>query len=136
MSSINYSKPFFHESMDTRELFAGSEPPGGANSNHSTPKGTPKGSLPDVRLPGSRVFTLDFPSNENIRRTPENIRITPQSVRKTPNKDPPFSWKESFDLREFGNGELWKHAVLEGSGTCLLVWLTGLATYSLVPTIS
>jgi hypothetical protein len=47
-----------------------------------------------------------------------------------------LTWKESFDLRGFGDGELWKQAFLEGLGTSLLVWLTGVAAYSLIPAVS
>ena len=47
-----------------------------------------------------------------------------------------FTWKKSFDLRGFADGKLWKMVIFEGWGTGMLVWLTGLASYSLVPTVS
>jgi hypothetical protein len=114
--------------MDSHELFPDPLPelPGSAYSSHTTlRRERSKHNLHGGCLPDNRVFTLDLP-NKNSN----------EKIRKTRNTGPYFSWKESFDLREFGNSELWKQAVLEGSGTCLLVWLTGLATYSLVPTVS
>jgi len=68
------------------------------------------------------------------RATPDTSY--PDKLRNIP--DPPsfVTWAESFDLRGFMDGEVWRQAILEGWGTCLLVWLTGLAAYSLVPTVS
>jgi hypothetical protein len=81
------------------------------------------------RLEMNQAFTLDIPDpiyNEKLSITPDP----------DPNPVPYFTWKESFDLRGFSDGDSWKKAIYEGAGTCLLVWLTGLATFSLVPTVS
>ena len=59
-----------------------------------------------------------------------------EKLQKDPDATIFFTWKESFDLRGFVDGELWKKAIFEGWGTSMLVWLTGLATYSLSPTVS
>ncbi|KIM83626.1 hypothetical protein PILCRDRAFT_69116 [Piloderma croceum F 1598] len=60
----------------------------------------------------------------------------PDRLRETPDATSFFTWRESFDLRGFVDGKLWRQAILEGWGTSLLVWLTGLAAYSLVPRVS
>lgn len=77
------------------------------------------------RLGSSRAFTLDV-NDPNHNENP----------RSTPGAGSPLRWKESLDLKGFLDRELWKQAILEGWGTSMLVWLTGLAAYSLVPTVS
>lgn len=77
------------------------------------------------RLGGNRAFTLDV-ADPNFD----------EKHRSTPDAGPSFTWKESFDLRGFVDVELWKQAILEGWATSLLVWITGLAAYSLTPTVS
>jgi len=75
----------------------------------------------------NQAFALDLPD----QKYDEKLSITPD-----PDPVLYFTWKESFDLRGFSDGDLWKKAIYEGFGTSLLVWLTGLATFSLVPTVS
>jgi hypothetical protein len=75
-------------------------------------------------LDSNRAFTLDVPDlsyDDKLRNPSDAVSF--------------FTWKESFDLRGFADGELWKKAIFEGWGTSMLVWLTGLATYSLAPTV-
>jgi hypothetical protein len=77
------------------------------------------------RADSDKAFTLDIPDalyDEKLQKNPDAVIC--------------FSWKESFDLRGFADSELWKNAIFEGWGTSMLVWLTGLATYSLSPTVS
>jgi hypothetical protein len=76
------------------------------------------------RLGGNRAFTLDV-ADPNYD----------EKLRNTPDAGPSFTWKESFDLRGFVDAELWKQAILEGWATTMLVWITGLAAYSLVSTV-
>ena len=72
-----------------------------------------------------KAFTLDIPE-----------ALYDEKLQKIPDAAIFFTWKESFDLRGFADGDLWKKAIFEGWGTSMLVWLTGLATYSLSPTVS
>jgi hypothetical protein len=73
---------------------------------------------------GSKAFILDVAEQifeEKLRNTHDTVVF--------------YTWKESFDLRGFSNGDVWRKAIFEGWGTSMLVWLTGLATYSLSPTV-
>jgi len=76
-------------------------------------------------LDGDRAFTLDASDLKYDENLPQNSDAMWF-----------FTWKKSFDLRGFADGELWKMAIFEGWGTGMLVWLTGLASYSLEPTVS
>ena len=76
------------------------------------------------RLGGNRAFTLDV-----------NDPNYDEKLRNTPDAGSSFTWRESFDLRGFVDAELWKQAILEGWATGLIIWLTGLAADSLVPTV-
>jgi len=98
-----------------------------ANSSNATLWHQPEQVVPNPLVGHSgrnRAFTFDVtePNYDNPRSTP--------------GAGSPLTWKEIFDLREFLDAEMWKQAILEGWGTSLLVWLTGLAGYSLVPTVS
>lgn len=75
------------------------------------------------RLGGNQAFTLDV-ADPNYD----------EKLRNTPDAGASFTWKESFDLRGFVDGELWKQAILEGCATSLIVWITGLAGFSLAAT--
>ncbi|KDQ12155.1 hypothetical protein BOTBODRAFT_189428 [Botryobasidium botryosum FD-172 SS1] len=67
------------------------------------------------RLGGNQAFTLskDDPDYDEKRRS-------------TPDAATSLSWRESFDLRAFRDGELWTQAVFEGWATSMLVWTSGL----------
>ena len=56
-------------------------------------------------------------------------------VKKTPDASPFFSWAESFDLHPFTDLELWRQAVIEAWGTCMITFLVGVTAYSLGPTV-
>jgi hypothetical protein len=76
------------------------------------------------RLGGNRAFTLDVSDPDYDEK-----------LRHTPDAGLSFTWRESFDLRGFLDIELWKQAFLEGWATSLIVWITGLAAFSLTTTI-
>ncbi|EUC40762.1 hypothetical protein COCMIDRAFT_30348 [Bipolaris oryzae ATCC 44560] len=42
-----------------------------------------------------------------------------------------FSWRQSFSSRAFADIELWKESFIEGVGTCLQTYLSGLASVGL-----
>lgn len=44
-----------------------------------------------------------------------------------------FSWRQSFSTHAFADIELWKESFIEGVGTCLQVYLSGLAAVGLSP---
>ncbi|KAL6153780.1 hypothetical protein ACJQWK_01820 [Exserohilum turcicum] len=46
-----------------------------------------------------------------------------------------FSWHQSFSLRAFADIELWKESFIEGVGTCLQTYLSGLASVGLGPLV-
>lgn len=97
-----------------------------ANSSDVTLLQRPQQANPFVgRLGGNRAFSLDV-ADPNYDR----------ALRSAHGAGPPLTWKGTLDPREFLDGELWKQAILEGWGTSLLVWLTGVTAYSLVPTVS
>jgi hypothetical protein len=75
-------------------------------------------------LESDQAFTLDIVDP-----------IYDEKRRSIVDANPFFTWRESFDLRGFVDGQLWKHAVFECLGTGILVWFTGLATYSVAPTV-
>ena len=72
----------------------------------------------------AKVFALDNPD-----------ALYDEKLQKDPHATIFFTWTESFDLRGFVDCELWKKAIFEGWGKSMLVWLTGLATYSLLPAV-
>lgn len=47
-----------------------------------------------------------------------------------------FSWKQSFNLRPFSDVELWKQATIEGVGTSLLIYQSGLFSLGLFPALT
>ena len=109
----------------TRDLCADPEVPAAAYSSEATLWTQPKRYDSHPFAGGNRAFTLDVPiPSTNYQEKPIRTASGP----------PCFTWVES--LKKFLDGELWKQSILEGLGTCVLVWVTGLAAYSLVPTVS
>lgn len=47
------------------------------------------------------------------------------ALQQTPDALPDVSWRESFQLSRFSSPELWKMALVEGWGMCILTFLTG-----------
>ena len=91
------------------------------------------------RLEGDRAFTLNVHDpiyEEKLRNSHDVPYPTEGGNLRSPRDTVWFAWKDSFDLNGFSDRELWKNAIFEGWGTSMLVWLTGLATYFLVPTVS
>src|SRR5262245_51897017 len=76
------------------------------------------------RLGGNQAFTLltDDPDYD-------------AKLKHTPDAAPLFSWREAFDLETFRDVDLWQQAILEGWGTSMLVWITGLVGMALEPKI-
>jgi hypothetical protein len=74
------------------------------------------------RLGGNQAFTAtkDQPDYD-------------ETIKKTPDARLYFTWAESFDLRPFGDPDLWLQALIEGWATCMLTFLVGATAYSLAP---
>jgi hypothetical protein len=53
-------------------------------------------------------------------------------LEQTPDAAPLYSWEAVFDLRPFKNRYLWSSALMEGVGTSLVVWLSGVLNIGLV----
>ncbi|EUC33943.1 hypothetical protein COCCADRAFT_36297 [Bipolaris zeicola 26-R-13] len=53
------------------------------------------------------------------------------SVNLLPDAAAVFSWRQSFSPRAFADIELWKESFIEGVGTCLQTYLSGLASVGL-----
>lgn len=70
------------------------------------------------RLGGNQEFTSDDVSFVNI-----------------PDAAASFSWHQSFHLEAFADVELWKESFIEGVGTCLLVYTSGLVAVGLGPLV-
>lgn len=70
------------------------------------------------RIGGNQEFTAD--PDESI-------------AKKLPDAAPNFSWKQSFNYSSFTDVELWKEATIEGVGTCLQLYLSGLYSIGLGP---
>jgi hypothetical protein len=76
------------------------------------------------RLGGNQAFTVS-------RDDPDYD----EKLKHTPDAAPLFTWREAFDFAGFRDVDLWQQAVLEGWGTSMLVWISGLVAYTLVPTV-
>ncbi|KAF2016459.1 aquaporin-like protein [Aaosphaeria arxii CBS 175.79] len=74
------------------------------------------------RIGGNQEFTL--PRNDSHYST---------IAEKVPDVSGTFTWRDSFRLIAFADGELWKEATLEGVGTCLQIFLSGLFSIGLGP---
>jgi len=72
------------------------------------------------RIGGNQEFILD-PSDASFVNTIQNL----------PDAGATFTWKQSFSPRGFADVELWKEAFIEGIGTCLQIYLSGLAAIGL-----
>ena len=72
------------------------------------------------RIGGNQEFILN-PSDASFVSTVQNL----------PDAGAAFTWKQSFSLRGFTDVELWKESFLEGIGTCLQIYLSGLAAIGL-----
>jgi hypothetical protein len=72
------------------------------------------------RLGGNQEFTLDSDD---------------ASLAKIPDACATFTWAQSFHLAAFADAELWKEATIEGVGTCLQVYTSGLVAAGLGPLV-
>jgi hypothetical protein len=57
------------------------------------------------------------------------------SFTKIPDATASFSWQQSFHLEAFADVELWKESFIEGVGTCLQVYISGLVSVGLGPLV-
>lgn len=55
---------------------------------------------------------------------------------KIPDAASSFTWHQSFYLSAFADIELWKESIIEGVGTCLQVWLSGMVSVGLSPLVA
>jgi hypothetical protein len=78
----------------------------------------------------SRPFAGRIGGNQEFTLTPSDDSFT-STVQTLPDAGATFTWKQSFSLRGFADVELWKEASIEAVGTCLQVYLSGLAAIGL-----
>lgn len=74
------------------------------------------------RIGGNQEFTVD-------KNNPEEAHL----LEKTPDAAPFVSWRDSFNLHQFGQVDLWRAAVIEGWGACMLTFLTVVIAAGLGP---
>ena len=74
----------------------------------------------------SRPFAGRIGGNQEFTVEPdEGIAV------KVPDAGYIFTWKQSFELQAFSDIDLWKEATIEGVGTCLQTFLSGLYSIGL-----
>ena len=76
-------------------------------------------------VPVSRPFAGRIGGNQEYILDPKDDGNA-LTLRRLPDASPFISLPELFNLRGFGEPELWKAAFAEGIGTLLLVWITAL----------
>lgn len=76
----------------------------------------------------SRPFAGRIGGNQQFTVSPEDAQFD-EITAEVPDAVANFSWKSSLDLRGFRDTELWKQAIIEGIGTSLQIYISGL--YSL-----
>jgi hypothetical protein len=76
----------------------------------------------------SRPFAGRIGGNQEFTVPAENASLT-----LLPDAAAVFSWRQSFSPRAFTDVELWKESFIEGVGTCLQTYLSGLASVGLGP---
>ena len=74
----------------------------------------------------SRPFAGRIGGNQEFTISPYDASFT-----KTPDASAIFSWKSSLSLLAFADPELWKQSCIEGVGTCLQVYISGLVSAGL-----
>ena len=76
----------------------------------------------------SRPFAGRIGGNQQFTVSPEDAQFN-KITAEVPDAVANLSWKSSLDLRGFRDIELWKQAIIEGVGTSLQIYISGL--YSL-----
>jgi hypothetical protein len=112
MKSTQSTSPPNHEASETR---------GSSLSTGIDPRLAKVSTRPFVgRLGGNQAFTAsrDDPNYEEV-------------LRESPDAAGHFGWREAFDLRLFLELDLWQQAIIEGLGSCMLVFVTGATGYAL-----
>lgn len=79
----------------------------------------------------SRPFAGRIGGNAEFTVSPDDT-----SFAKIPDARPTFTWAQSFHLAAFADIELWKEATIEAVGTCLEVYISGLAAVGLGPLVT
>ena len=77
------------------------------------------------RIGGNQLYAVspDDPSYEKI-------------TEKAPDATPNITWRASLALDGFRDLDLWREAAIEGIGTCLFIYLSGLISLGLAPAVT
>ncbi|KAF1844555.1 uncharacterized protein K460DRAFT_246560, partial [Cucurbitaria berberidis CBS 394.84] len=78
----------------------------------------------------SRPFAGRIGGNQEFTVSADDASFT-----KIPDAASSFSWAQSFSPSAFADVELWKESIIEGVGTCLQVYLSGLVSVGLGPLV-
>ena len=78
----------------------------------------------------SRPFAGRIGGNQEFTVSADDASFT-----RIPDAAPSFSWAQSFYPSAFTDVELWKESIIEGVGTCLQVYLSGLVSVGLGPLV-
>ncbi|KAF2688797.1 MIP transporter [Lentithecium fluviatile CBS 122367] len=91
----------------------------------------------DSRTPSiaSRPFAGRIGGNQEFTLSPSDSDFG-SVISKQPDAAAAFTWKQSLGLRGFADVELWKQATIEGVGTCLQIYLSGLYSIGLAPAVT
>lgn len=91
----------------------------------------------DDHLPpvASRPFAGRIGGNQEFTLSPDDSSFR-SVVAKAPDAAATFSWVQSLNLHGFYDIELWKESFVEGIGTCLQIYLTGLYAIGLGPAVT
>ncbi|PSN67864.1 aquaporin-like protein, partial [Corynespora cassiicola Philippines] len=80
----------------------------------------------------SRPFAGRIGGNQEFTLSPSDASFV-SIISKVPDAAASFSWAQSFSLRGFADVELWKESTIEGVGSCLQIYLSGLIAVGLGP---
>jgi glycerol uptake facilitator-like aquaporin len=84
----------------------------------------------DIRKVNIQPFVGRIGGNQLFTTTDTSVTASVPDAKRTP------SWKELLDLRGFLEWSTWQNAIIEGVGTCLLVFMTGLVSAGVIPVAS
>lgn len=80
-----------------------------------------------------RPFAGRIGGNQLLALSPDDPQYD-ALIAKAPDAAPNLPWRASLDPRGFSDVELWKQAIIEGVGTALQVFLSGLYSFGLAST--
>ena len=84
----------------------------------------------EVALPPGLHFAGRIGGNQQFTISPQDP-LYQQVVSRVPDATSKFTWKQSLNLSGFTDIELWKPAVIEGIGTCLQQYISGMISVGL-----